>query len=68
MSFSTHQLPLSVLTDYLHQSLGCAITIIAIQPANIAFGDAITPSVTSAVTHVVAALRAAIKTKRDSRK
>jgi len=67
MSFSTHQLPLNVLTDYLHQSLGCPITIIAVQPANTAFGDAICPAVTAAVTHVVSALRGAIKARPDAR-
>jgi hydrogenase maturation protease HycI len=68
MSFSTHQLPLSVLTDYLQQSLGCAITIIAIQPDRTGFGDPICPAITAAVTHVVAALRGAIKTRPDARK
>jgi len=68
MSFSTHQLPLSVLTDYLQQSLGCAITIIAIQPDKTDFGNAICPAITAAITHVVFALRAAIKTKTGVRK
>jgi len=42
MSFSTHVLPLSILADYLKQSLPCCVMIIGIQARNTAFG--VTPS------------------------
>ena len=40
VSFSTHVLPLKILTDYLAQSFPCRIVIIGIQPGRIDFGAA----------------------------
>jgi hydrogenase 3 maturation protease len=37
ISFSTHQLPLNILTDYLSKTLRCKIIIIAIQPKKLNF-------------------------------
>ena len=45
VSFCTHSLPLTVLTDYLEQELGCAILLIGIQPKAIAFSGAVAPQV-----------------------
>jgi hydrogenase 3 maturation protease len=67
VSFSTHQLPLSVLVDYFRQSLTIEISIIAIQPRNTSFGAGVSPSVTKAVNHVVAAIRSAIPTPHRQR-
>lgn len=39
ISFCTHQLPLSIMVDYLKESLGCRIIILGIQPKNIAAGS-----------------------------
>ena len=38
ISFSTHQLPLSIMAEYLTQSLNCKIIVIGIQPKTIKFG------------------------------
>ncbi len=38
-SFSTHQLPLKFLIDYLKESLACEIVLIGIQPKTISFGE-----------------------------
>ncbi len=37
-SFSTHSLPLNVLTDYLCRTLNCRVLIVAIQPESCKFG------------------------------
>jgi hydrogenase 3 maturation protease len=36
--FSTHTLPMRIITDYLRQATGAAISIIGIQPENLDFG------------------------------
>jgi len=38
-SFSTHMLPLKMLTDYLVMTTGCKISILGIQPQNLEFGQ-----------------------------
>jgi len=60
ISFSTHQLPLSVLADYLRQSLPVDITFIAIQPKTVTFGGSRSSAGRKAVDLVVSALRGAI--------
>lgn len=60
VSFSTHQLPLTVLVDYLRQSVGVVVTIIAIQPKSVSMGAPVCRAVTQAVARVVSALRRAI--------
>jgi len=57
VSFSTHQLPLSVLADYLQGSLPVGITFVAIQPGKVSFGGSRSSASVKAVGHVVAALR-----------
>ncbi|MBU4198893.1 MAG: hydrogenase maturation peptidase HycI [Verrucomicrobia bacterium] len=42
MPFSTHVLPLKILTDYLTQSLSCRVIVLGIQPGRTDFGR--TPS------------------------
>jgi len=37
-SFGTHQLPLSFLVSYLRSEIGCAVTLVGIQPASVAYG------------------------------
>jgi hydrogenase maturation protease len=68
VSFSTHQLPLSVLADYLRGSLPVDITFIAIQPRTVSFGGSRSIATMKAVGHVVAALRDVIAPPhRDAR-
>ncbi len=45
LSFCTHSLPPKIMADYLIQSLGCEITIIGIQPKDIAFGSPLSKEV-----------------------
>ncbi|HEY5133160.1 MAG TPA: hydrogenase 3 maturation endopeptidase HyCI [Candidatus Krumholzibacteriaceae bacterium] len=68
VSFSTHQLPLSVLADYLQRSLPVEITFIAIQPRTVSFGGSRSSAGITAVGHVVSALLEAIAPpRRDAR-
>jgi hydrogenase 3 maturation protease len=48
-SFATHGLPLSVLADYLRSEIGCAVHLVGIQPATLAFGETLSPVVGAAV-------------------
>lgn len=51
-SFSTHNLPLNVLTEYLRTSLDCRITVVAIQPARWEWGQSCSPEVSAAAAAV----------------
>jgi hydrogenase maturation protease HycI len=64
VSFSTHQLPLSIIMDYLQASLPVDITIIAIQPKTVSFGGSRSAAGSAAVGHVVSALLDAIAPPR----
>lgn len=55
-SFCTHSLPLSVLTGYLREALGCQAVIIAIQPASCEFGRPVCRSVARAARRVARAI------------
>jgi hydrogenase 3 maturation protease len=59
VSFSSHQLPLSVLADYIQQTLPVDISFVAIQPKSLAFDGSQSAAVSRAVDSVVAALREA---------
>jgi len=45
VTFSTHQLPLGILADYLKASLNCQILIIGIQPKKLKFNSKVSPEV-----------------------
>jgi len=44
-SSCTHSLPIKILSDYLVKSIGCKITIIAIQPKTLDFGSCLSNKV-----------------------
>lgn len=44
-SFSTHMLPLKMLTDYLVMTTGCQVFVVGIQPNSLAFGQLISEPV-----------------------
>lgn len=56
VSFSTHALPIRVLSDYLRQEVGCRVTILGVQPRTLRFGETLSPEVERAVDGVVLAL------------
>jgi len=61
-TFSTHSLPLSVLVDYLHQSLPCEILVIGIEPKQMDFGSKISREVRKTVNLLSDSLIAFAKT------
>jgi hydrogenase 3 maturation protease len=60
ISFSTHRLPLFVLTDYLLKTFPCDIRILGIQPGTLELFHPVTEPVMQAVDHLTAALIEAI--------
>jgi hydrogenase 3 maturation protease len=59
-SLSTHALPLSILTDYLRDSIGCEVFIIGIQPASSQFDAPPSAAVQRAARRVAAAILKAL--------
>jgi hydrogenase 3 maturation protease len=45
ISFSTHRLPVKLLSDYLGQCLSCQVLLLGIQPKCLTFGQPISPEV-----------------------
>lgn len=61
ISFCTHQLPIKIMVDYLVQSIGCAITIIGVQPKKIDFAAPVSLPMQTAVRVVSGALKEIIR-------
>lgn len=61
VSFSTHQLPLKILADYLEISLKCRVIIIAIQLKTIKFGASLSKEVKSAAKLISTTLSEVLK-------
>ena len=57
VSFSTHMLPLKIMLEYLRREIGCSVSLLGIQSADITFGTDMTPAVSAAVDEVTAALK-----------
>ena len=47
-SFSTHMMPLKMLTDYLVMTTGCQVFVVGVQPQRLAFGQLISEPVQKA--------------------
>lgn len=56
VSFSTHQMPLNVLLDYLKTFFSFEAIVVAIQPAQLIYDQPITPSVRRAACRLATAL------------
>lgn len=52
VSFSTHMLPLKVMTEYIKNETGCAITFMGIQNEDVSYGSHMTPKVSLAVDEI----------------
>lgn len=61
VSFSTHQLPFKILSDYLVNSLNCKVLIIGIQPELLRFGCGLSAAVSNAARQIREALCAVLK-------
>lgn len=60
VSFSTHKIPIKILTDYFAESLKCEITVIGIQPRSINFGKPASKEVKDSSKEVAIAIISAI--------
>jgi hydrogenase 3 maturation protease len=58
ISFCTHSLPLTIIADYIRQSLDCEIYVIGIEPGDMGFRPdcALSPPVAAAADEVVDAI------------
>jgi hydrogenase 3 maturation protease len=65
VSFSTHMLPLKIMIEYLKKEVGCALTIVGIQPKELCFGGEVTPEVQKAVSKLVEVLGRLLKEPLD---
>jgi hydrogenase 3 maturation protease len=52
ITFSTHSLPLKIMSDYLLTDIKCRIMIIGIQPKKLAFGGSVSKEVKEAAQQV----------------
>jgi len=57
VSFGTHGLPLSVLSQYLRQETGCSVLILGIQPVSVEVGEGVSQSVLKAIDEAALLLR-----------
>lgn len=56
LSASTHTLPLYLLAYYLTHELGCEVTLIGIQPANLDFSEGLSSEVQQAAEQIIQGL------------
>jgi hydrogenase 3 maturation protease len=55
-SVSTHQVPLSLLVQYLRESVGAEVVLIGVEPKSLEWGKPISPPVKKAITALAKAL------------
>jgi hydrogenase 3 maturation protease len=56
VSFGTHGLPLSLLSDYLRRETGCSVVFLGIEPASVDPGEELSDSCRSGVAEAVSVL------------
>jgi hydrogenase 3 maturation protease len=56
VSFGTHGLPLSVLSDYLQRETGCSVVFLGIEPASVEPGEELSSACRSGVVEAISAL------------
>lgn len=61
VTFSTHQLPLSILADYLIQSLNCQVMVIGIQPKTLSFNSKLSLAVKKSASCCIDAIKEILK-------
>jgi len=60
VSFSTHMLPLKILTDYLRRETGCETVVIGIQPQELGVGSPMSAAVKRTVARITKAFETAL--------
>lgn len=61
VTFTTHQLPLNILTHYLKQEVGCEVILIGIQPKTLKFGKPVSSEVKSSVSKLATLIKNILK-------
>lgn len=61
ISFSTHRMPLKILSDYLCTFFPCCVIILGVQPKNLAFGSVPSKEVKSAARSIAAVIADIVK-------
>ena len=56
VSFSTHMLPLKVMLQYIQKEIGCRITILGIQVADVAYGNPVTEKINHSIKETITIL------------
>lgn len=56
VSFGTHGLPLSVLSDYLRRETGCSVAFVGIEPLSVEPGETLSAAARNGVEEAVSAL------------
>ena len=59
VTFSTHQLPMKILADYLTQEVGCHISVIGVQPKQLKFDSKASKEIVSATRQLVKVIKQA---------
>ena len=61
VTFSTHQLPVVIMADYLMQATGCEISIIGIQPKQLKFDSQVSQEILKSVKQLVVGLQQVLR-------
>jgi hydrogenase 3 maturation protease len=56
ISFSTHQMPVKILADYIQNYIKCSVLVIGIQPKTVEYGKPVTKAVQTSIKQVASAL------------
>lgn len=56
ITFSTHSLPLKVMSDYLKEYINAKILILGIQPKTLDFGECVSVEITKSIDEIVQAI------------
>ena len=56
VSFSTHMLPLKVMLQYIQKEIGCKVTILGIQVADVAYGNPVTEKINHSIKETICIL------------
>jgi len=59
VTFSTHQLPMKILADYLTQDVGCEVFVIGVEPKQLKFGSPASKEIVSVARQLVKAIKEA---------
>jgi hydrogenase 3 maturation protease len=62
VGFTTHDMPPTLLVEYLEQETGAGVYLLGVQPKSVAFGESISPPVREALDKLAATINEAPST------